>query len=89
MVRIYDIDGNLIKEYPELETLAGADLSYEDLMFADLRNLDLTDTNFHGADLFMADIEGSITDGTDFSNTYFEKIVSYGGGGHHEYIRGY
>lgn len=89
MVKIYNIDGDLIKAYPELDSLVGADLSYEDLMFADLRDLDLTDADFHGANLFMADIDGAITDGTDFSDTYLEPTRERGGGGTTDGIRGY
>ena len=48
MVTIYDIDGNLIKEFPELETLVWADLSYEDLRYADFREMDLTGADFSG-----------------------------------------
>ena len=89
MVVIKNIDGEVIREFPELDTLAGADLSYEDLMFADFRGMDLTDVSFHGANLFMARIDNAITDGADFSDTYLEPTRERGGGGTTDGIRGY
>lgn len=89
MVVLKNIDGEVIKEYPELNTLAGADLSYEDLDFVDFSGMDLTDTDFHGASLRWTHFDGAITDGANFTDTCYEKVVSYGGGGHHEHYRGY
>ncbi len=89
MVRIYDIYGDLLKEYPDLDSLVGADLSYEDLPSADLRDMDLTDANFHMANLWGACIDGAIIDGTDFSDTYLEPTRERGGGGTTDGIRGY
>ena len=89
MVVLKNIDGNLLREFPELDTLAGADLSYEDLDFVDFSGMDLTDTDFHGASLRWTHFDGAITDGANFTDTCYEKVVSYGGGGHHEHYRGY
>ena len=79
MVIIKDINGEVIREFPELETLAGADLSYEDLMFADFRGYDLSGTNFEGADLYGAEFDDEILNGTlsdppDFTNTCYQRV---------------
>ena len=87
MVTIFDIDGNVLREFPELDTLAGADLSCMDLMFADFSGMDLTDTNFWGADLYGACFDDAILDGTNFANTYYEIQPRRGGLTHK--IRGY
>ena len=95
MVRIYDIDGNLIKEYPELETLAGADLSFEELSYADFRGMDLSNTCFEHAELDGAEFDDWVFDGAnfdapDFTNTYYELKYRGGGGSHsHKEFRGY
>lgn len=89
MVTIYDIDGNVLREFPNLDTLAGADLSYENLMFADLRDMDLTNTIFHGANMFGAKIDNSIVDGTDFSDTCLEIVGTCGFGVPYSRRRGY
>ena len=86
-------DGGIIKEFPELDTLAGADLSYEDLMFADFRGMDLSGTDFHGAELYGAEFDDEVFDGgnfdaPDFTDTYYEKVWK-GGSGHHLEFRGY
>ncbi len=94
MVTLRNIDGEIIREFPELDTLAGADLSYEQLMFADFRGLDVSGTCFEGAELYGAEFDSDVLEGytpnpPDFTNTFYEKVVSYGGGGHHEHLRGY
>jgi len=72
MVRIYDIYGDLLREFPDLDTLAGADLSFQDFRNADFRGMDLTGTDFNGADLECADFEDAIVDGADFYGTCCE-----------------
>lgn len=87
-------DGGIIKEFPELDTLAGADLSYEDLMFADFRGMDLSGTDFHGAELYGAEFDDEVFDSCnleppDFTNTYYEMVSIRGGGGYRRGFRGY
>lgn len=94
MVTIRNIDGEVIKVYENLDTLAGADLSFEDLSYADFRGMDLSNTCFEGAELNGAEFDDWVFDGAnfdspDFTNTYYERVVSYGGGGHHSHFRGY
>ena len=96
MVVIKDIDGEVIREFPELDTLAGADLSYEDLMFADFRGMDLEGTRFEGADLRHAEFDDDVLSGfgmidpPDFTNTCYEKIrSSVGPGGRRAHFRGW
>lgn len=95
MVRIYDIYGELIKEYPELDTLVGADLSYEDLEFADFRGMDLDNTDFHGASLYGAEFDSWVFDPANFDrpnfdDTYYEWIESsVGSGGSSAHFRGW
>ena len=97
MVVIKDIDGKVLKEYPELDTLAGADLSYENLMFADFRGMDLEGTRFEGAELYGAEFDDDVLDGSgmldppDFTDTYYEIVDSGAGasGGNHSEFRGY
>ena len=88
-------DGGIIKEFPELDTLAGADLSYEDLMFADFRGMDLSGTDFHGAELYGAEFDDDVFDmsfdAPNFTDTYYEIVDSGAGasGGNHSEFRGY
>lgn len=95
MVIIKNIDGEVIREFPELDTLAGADLSYEHLEFADFRGMDLADTNFEGADLYGAEFDEWVFDGANFNapsftNTYYELKYRGSGGSHsHKEFRGY
>lgn len=94
MIEIKNIYGEVIERFPELDSLVGADLSYHDLMFADFRGMDVSDVNFEGADLFGAEFDDWVFDGSnlnppDFTDTFYEKVVSYGGGGHHEHFRGW
>lgn len=90
MVTVKNIDGEVLKVFEDLDTLAGADLSYEELPFADFSGMDLTDTDFTGADIFMACLDDAILDGTIFTDTYYDVVMDYGGfGGHHKHIRGY
>lgn len=84
MVRIYDIYGDLLREFPELDTLAGADLSFQDFRNADFRGMDLTGTDFNGADLENADFEDAIVDGADFYGTCCEYRSSFASGAFRE-----
>lgn len=72
MVIIRNIYGEVIKVYENLDTLAGADLSFEQLMFADFRDMDLSGTCFDGADLFGASFEGADISQTDFGTANIE-----------------
>lgn len=94
MVIIKDTNGEVIREFPELETLAGADLSYEDLMFADFRGCDLSGTNFEGADLHGAEFDDEALDGTmsdppNYTNTFFQKVSSFASGAANIHFRGF
>jgi uncharacterized protein YjbI with pentapeptide repeats len=94
MVVLKNIDGEVIKVFEDLDTLAGADLSYEDLMFADFRDMDLSNTCFEGADLYGAEFDDWVFDAAnldapDFTDTYYEIVRHRGGGGHHYGFRGY
>lgn len=84
MVVIKNIFGEVIKEYPELDTLAGADLSFQDFRNADFRGMDLTGTDFNGADLECADFEDAIVDGADFYGTCCEYHSSFASGAFRE-----
>lgn len=84
MVRIYDIYGDLLREFPELDTLSGADLSFQDFRNADFRGMDLTGTDFNGADLENADFEDAIVDGADFYGTCCEYRSSFASGAFRE-----
>ena len=74
MVTVKNIDGEVLKVFEDLDTLAGADLSYEELPFADFSGMDLTDTDFTGADIFMACLDDATLDGTIFTDTYYEEV---------------
>lgn len=95
MVVIKNIFGEVIKEYPELDTLAGADLSFEELSYADFRGMDLSNTCFEHAELDGAEFDDWVFDGAnfdapDFTNTYYELEYCGGGGSHsHKEFRGY
>ena len=84
MVRIYDIYGDLLREFPDLDTLAGADLSFQDFRNADFRGMDLTGTDFNGADLENADFEDAIVDDADFYGTCCEYHSSFASGAFRE-----
>ena len=95
MVVIKNIFGEVIKEYPELDTLAGADLSFEELSYADFRGMDLSNTCFEHAELEGAEFDDWVFDGAnfdapDFTNTYYELQHRGGGASHsHKELRGY
>lgn len=77
-------DGGIIKEFPDLDTLAGADLSYEDLRFADFRGMDLEGTSFEGAELDYAEFDDYVLDGymihpPDFTRTCFDETTRHSG----------
>lgn len=85
MVTIYSTNdkNKIIKEFPELDTLAGADLSYQDLSFGDFRGMDVRNTDFHGADLDGAEFDEDVFeswrfDAPDFTDTCFEMIKGDG-----------
>lgn len=82
MVVLKNIYGEVVREFPELDTLAGADLSFQDL-----REVDFSGMELHDADFYHADLEGAIFDyadvqGANFSGTCYEYRRSYGGAGH-------
>ena len=94
MVVIKNIDGEVIREFPELDTLAGADLSYGFFPSADFRGTDRRGTNFEGAELMYAEFDDDVLDGTmldppDFTDTCYEWIESsVGSGGRSGHFRG-
>ena len=90
MVVLKDINGEVLKVFENLDTLAGADLSYEDLMFADFRGMDLSETDFTGADLHGAEFDDevfnqSLSNLPNFTKTCFE-LVQRGGGASSSYV---
>ena len=93
MVILMTTYGEVLKVFEDLDTLAGADLSYQDLVCADFRGMDLSDTNFEGADLtgaeFDDDVFDMVFDAPNFTDTYYEIVSHRGGGGHHYGFRGY
>lgn len=72
MVTIRNIYGDVIKTIENVDTLRGVDLSFEHLMFADFRDMDLTDTCFDGADLFGACFRGADISQTKFGTANIE-----------------
>lgn len=96
MVTLMTTYGEVLKVFEDLDTLAGADLSYQDLVCADFRGMDLSNTNFEGADLTFAEFDDEVFDGSmldppDFTDTYYELVDSGAGasGGNHRKFRGY
>ena len=94
MIEIKNIYGEVIERFPELDSLVAANLSYHDLMFADFRGMDVSDVNFEGADLYGAEFDDWVLDGSNlnppnFTDTYYEVVMDHGGYGHHTHIRGY
>ena len=84
MVVLKNIYGEVIREFPELDTLAGADLSSMELYAADFRGMDLTGTDFSHSELDDADFEDAIVDGADFNGTCYEYHCSVGSGAFRE-----
>ena len=85
MVVLKNIDGEVLKVFEELDTLAGADLSYGEFMFADFRGMDLSDTDFTGSELYGAEFDEEVFDDSlsnlpNFTDTYFEKVPKSVGG---------
>jgi len=94
MVVLKNIDGEVIKVFEDLDSLAGADLSYGFFPSADFRGMDLRGTNFEGAELYNAEFDDWVFDAAnldapDFTDTYYEIVRHRGGGGHHYGFRGY
>ena len=86
--------GEVLKVFKDLDTLAGADLSYQNLACADFRGMDVSGTDFTGSDLTMAEfdddaLDGSLPEPPDFTDTYYEIVAHRGGGCHHYGFRGY
>lgn len=80
MVVLKNIYGEVVREFPELDTLAGADLSFQDL-----REVDFSGMELHDADLYYADLEGAIFDyadvqGANFAGTCCEYHCAVGSG---------
>ena len=80
MVVLKNIYGEVVREFPELDTLAGADLSFQDL-----RDVDFSGMELHDADFYHADLEGAIFDyadvqGANFAGTCCEYHCSVGSG---------
>lgn len=78
MVTLMTTYGEVLKVFEDLDTLAGADLSYQDLMCADFRGMDLSNTNFEGADLTGAEFDDNVfdmvIDAPNFTDTYYEEV---------------
>lgn len=90
MVVLKDIFGKTLREFIDIDTLSGADLSYMDLEYADFRDMDLTDTDFHGSSLKEACFDDAVLDGADFTDTCYEpKRSRVGAGGGSGGVRGY
>lgn len=90
MVILKDINGDVLRVFEDLDTLAGADLSYGEFMFADFRGMDLSGTDFTGAELYGAEFDDevfnqSLSNLPDFTGTRFE-LVQRGGGGSSSYM---
>lgn len=95
MVTLMTTYGEVLKVFKDLDTLAGADLSYQNLACADFRGMDLSNTNFEGADLTGAEFDDDVFDmsfdAPNFTDTYYEIVDSGAGasGGNHSEFRGY
>lgn len=90
MVVLKDINGDILKVFDDLDTLAGADLSYSDFMFADFRGMDLSDTDFTGAELYGAEFDDDVFNQSlsclpNFKGTCYE-LVQRGGGASNSYM---
>ena len=85
MVLLKNIYGEVIKEFPDLDTLAGADLSFMDLREADFSGMDLVCTDFSYADLEDAVFEDADLLCADFHGTCYEYHCSIGSGAFREW----
>jgi hypothetical protein len=65
IMKILKIDGTLLLDLPNLETLRGADLEGADLRGANLRGADLRGADLRGADLRGANLRGADLRGAD------------------------
>lgn len=85
MVVLKNTNGEVLKVFEDLDTLAGADLSYGEFMFADFRGMDVSGTDFTGAELYGAEFDDDVFDESlydvpDFTDTYYEKVLKSAGG---------